>query len=66
MKELTDLINEFLDGNLSGQDLKTFQEQLKVDTALAAKVNIVQGLRKAITVDKTKLANEKALESTLS
>ncbi len=66
MKEQIDLINEFLDGNLLGQDLKTFQEQLKTDAAFAEKVDIVRGLRKAITVDKSKLAKEEALQKTLS
>ncbi len=66
MKEKIDLINEFLDGTLKGQEFTTFQEQLKTDKALAEKVDIVRGLRKAIPVDKSKLAKEAELKKTLS
>ena len=65
MKDNKELIDDYLDGNLSGQALKTFQEQIKNDDEFAEKVEIVLGLRKATMVNKKEIASEKELRKTL-
>lgn len=66
MKEFDyDMINRYLDGEMSTDEIKTFEEQMQEDTDLKNEVNLLRDVNETLKIKLHPHENETALRSTM-